>query len=147
MSNNNQRKGLKAWVRYDGNNNAVASSLIFQKSKPKVGKWKEYMDVNLCCPTPDPTTLLSSTVSESEGVYCVEAVSISCNDSASIFYPVSDLFSVSLEELILGLNTQLGNLGVWEAVSETEVGVNISTSFLNTFCPGGTITISFSCGG
>lgn len=47
----NTRKGLKAWVRYDGNNNAVASSLIFLKDKPKVGKWKEYMDVNLCCPT------------------------------------------------------------------------------------------------
>jgi hypothetical protein len=50
MFNNNQRKGLKAWVRYDGNNNAVAGSLIFQKDKPKVGKWKEYQDVNLCCP-------------------------------------------------------------------------------------------------
>jgi len=49
MFNNNVRKGLKAWVRYDGNNNAVAGSLIFQKDKPKVGKWKEYMDVNLCC--------------------------------------------------------------------------------------------------
>lgn len=49
MFNNNVRKGLKAWVRYDGNNNAVAGSLIFQKDKPKVGKWKEFMDVNLCC--------------------------------------------------------------------------------------------------
>jgi len=49
---NNQRKGLKAWVRYDGNNIAVAGSLIFQKSKPKVGKWREYQDVNLCCLPP-----------------------------------------------------------------------------------------------
>ena len=147
MSNNNQRKGLKAWVRYDGNNNAVASSLIFQKSKPKVGTWKEYTEVNLCCPVPEPTTLLSSTVSEGEGVYCVEAVSILCNDSASIYYPVTDLFSVSLEELILGLNTQLGNIGTWAAISSTEVGVSVSDSFLNTFCPGGTITINFSCGG
>lgn len=48
---NNARKGLKAWVRFDGNNNAVAGSLIFQKDKPKVGKWKEYQDVNLCCPS------------------------------------------------------------------------------------------------
>ena len=50
MFNNSVRKGLKAWVRFDGNNNAVAGSLIFQKDKPKVGKWKEYQDVNLCCP-------------------------------------------------------------------------------------------------
>jgi len=55
MFNNNQRKGLKAWVRFDGNNNAVAGSLIFQKDKPKVGKWKEYKDVNLCCPSNDCT--------------------------------------------------------------------------------------------
>lgn len=54
MFNNSVRKGLKAWVRFDGNNNAVAGSLIFQKDKPKVGKWKEYMDVNLCCPPVSP---------------------------------------------------------------------------------------------
>lgn len=48
---NKVKKGLKAWVRYDGNNNAVAGSLIFQKDKPKVGKWKEFHDVNLCCPS------------------------------------------------------------------------------------------------
>lgn len=53
MFNNQERKGLKAWVRFDGNNNAVAGSLIFQKNKPKVGKWKEYKDVNLCCPSTD----------------------------------------------------------------------------------------------
>ena len=53
MFNNNQRKGLKAWVRFDGNGNAVAGSLIFQKDKPKVGKWKEYKDVSLCCPSTD----------------------------------------------------------------------------------------------
>lgn len=52
---NNVRKGLKAWVRFDGNGNAVAGSLIFQKDKPKVGKWKEYQDVNLCCPVTDCT--------------------------------------------------------------------------------------------
>jgi len=45
------RRDLKAFVRYDGNNNAVASSLIFQKNKPKVGKWKEYKDISLCCPS------------------------------------------------------------------------------------------------
>jgi hypothetical protein len=49
----NVRKGLKAWVRFDGGNNAVAGSLIFQKNKPKVGKWKEYKDVNLCCSSSD----------------------------------------------------------------------------------------------
>lgn len=40
---------MKAWVRYDGKNNVIASSLIFSKNKPKNGKWKEYALTNLCC--------------------------------------------------------------------------------------------------
>lgn len=42
---------MKAWVRYDGKNNVIASSLIFLKNKPKIGKWKEYALTNLCCST------------------------------------------------------------------------------------------------
>lgn len=72
----NTRKGLKAWVRYDGNNNAVASSLIFLKDKPKVGKWKEYMDVNLCCPTDcTPNYGQWNLVSDGDGVALVDNLS------------------------------------------------------------------------
>ena len=39
---------LKAWVRYDGKNRIVPSSLILQPKKPKVGTWRE-VPVELCC--------------------------------------------------------------------------------------------------
>jgi len=79
MFNNNQRKGLKAWVRFDGNNNAVAGSLIFQKDKPKVGKWKEYQDVNLCCPVVTTCTeplIMVATLSEQYFQFRIDTSSI-----------------------------------------------------------------------
>ena len=39
---------LKAFVRFDGSGRIVPSSLILQKSKPKVGNWKE-INANECC--------------------------------------------------------------------------------------------------
>lgn len=80
MFNNNQRKHLKAWVRYDGNNNAVAGSLIFQKDKPKVGKWKEYKDVSLCCPQTNCTPNYSpwKLVKNGDGVVLIDDNEGSC---------------------------------------------------------------------
>lgn len=49
MSNN-----LKAWVRYDGKNKIVPSSLILQAKKPKVGTWEE-IPTDLCCTTTTTT--------------------------------------------------------------------------------------------
>jgi hypothetical protein len=39
---------LKAWVRYDGSGRAVAGSLILQRSKPKVGNWKQVPSQQCC---------------------------------------------------------------------------------------------------
>ena len=39
-----ERNGLRAWVRYDANNKAVAGSLIYQKNAPTSGVWKEYKE-------------------------------------------------------------------------------------------------------
>ena len=39
-----ERTGLKAWVRYDANNKAVAGSLTYLKNKPTSGVWKEYTE-------------------------------------------------------------------------------------------------------
>ena len=44
-------KTLKAFVRLDGQNRVIASSLILRKNKPKVGRWREIV-VNECCTTP-----------------------------------------------------------------------------------------------
>jgi hypothetical protein len=45
MSN---KRLLKAFIRYDGSNRAVSSSLIWRKNKPKVGNWKEVQGYECC---------------------------------------------------------------------------------------------------
>lgn len=50
---------LKAYVRFDGSGRIVPSSLILQRSKPKVGNWKE-IPANECC---NPTTTTTTTPS------------------------------------------------------------------------------------
>ena len=54
MATNNK---LKAYVRFDGTGRVIAGSLILQRSKPKVGNWKE-IDANECC---NPTTTTTTT--------------------------------------------------------------------------------------
>jgi len=47
---------LKAYVRFDGSGRIVPSSLILQRSKPKVGNWKEIPAYECCNPTTTTTT-------------------------------------------------------------------------------------------
>ena len=54
---------LKAYVRFDGTGRIVPSSLILQRSKPKVGNWQE-IDATECCGyVPSTTTTTSSSTS------------------------------------------------------------------------------------
>lgn len=50
---------LKAFVRFDGSGKVVPSSVILQRSKPKVGNWKE-IDANECCNGTTTTTTTAS---------------------------------------------------------------------------------------
>ena len=60
-------KKLKAWVRYDGQNKIVPSSLILQAHKPKVGTWEE-IPTELCCTTTTTTTCcISCTILRYDG--------------------------------------------------------------------------------
>ena len=52
----NNRKDLKAYVRYDGSGRVVAGSLVLRRSIPKVGKWKEVPAYECCEPTTTTTT-------------------------------------------------------------------------------------------
>lgn len=53
-------KRLRAWVRYDGQNRIVPSSLILQVSRPKIGTWEEI-----------PTSLTGTTTT----AYCISCTS------------------------------------------------------------------------
>lgn len=48
---------LKAFVRFDGSGRVIPSSLILQKSKPKVGNWKEINATECCNSTTTTTTV------------------------------------------------------------------------------------------
>lgn len=47
---------LKAFVRYDGSGRVIPGSLILQRSKPKVGDWKQIDAYECCNPTTTSTT-------------------------------------------------------------------------------------------
>lgn len=42
---------LKAFVRYDGSGRVIPGSLILQRSKPKVGNWKQTSAYECCDPS------------------------------------------------------------------------------------------------
>ena len=44
----NNKRLLKAFVRFDANGRVVAGSLILRKTAPKSGNWKEIQGY-LCC--------------------------------------------------------------------------------------------------
>ncbi len=52
----NNRKDLKAYVRFDGSGRVVPGSLILRKKMPKVGKWIEIQAYECCAPTTTTTT-------------------------------------------------------------------------------------------
>jgi hypothetical protein len=57
----NNKKDLKAFVRFDGSGRIVPGSLILRKRKPKVGKWQEVPAYECCNIT---TTTTTTTISE-----------------------------------------------------------------------------------
>ena len=60
---------LKAFVRFDGSGRVIPSSLILQKSKPKVGNWKEINATQCCNDTPGTTTTTTTVnVSQVSGI-------------------------------------------------------------------------------
>lgn len=52
----NNRKDLKAYVRFDGSGRVVPGSLVLRKKMPKVGKWIEIQAYECCAPTTTTTT-------------------------------------------------------------------------------------------
>lgn len=60
--NGNNKKDLKAFVRYDGSGRVVAGSLILRRKKPKVGKWTEIQGYE-CCTDHTLTTTVATNLS------------------------------------------------------------------------------------
>jgi len=52
------KRTLKAYVRFDGSGRIIPGSLILQRSKPKVGNWKEILAYECCNPILEDLLLL-----------------------------------------------------------------------------------------
>jgi hypothetical protein len=61
------RKDLKAYVRYDGSGRVVAGSLILRRKMPKVGKWVEISAYECCDPFIPTSTSSTTTTTTTSG--------------------------------------------------------------------------------
>ena len=59
------KRDLRAYVRYDGNQRVIPGSLVLRRNKPKVGNWKEIEAYECCNPTTTTTTSSSTSTSTS----------------------------------------------------------------------------------
>lgn len=87
---------LKAFVRFDGSGRVIPSSLILQKSKPKVGNWKEINATACCNPTTTTTTTVAPTSFSRQ--YWIDSYN-ACNstlDGTFTFYSSSSTLGVGI---------------------------------------------------
>lgn len=126
---------LKAYARFDGSGRVVASSTIFRKNMPKVGKWKEVQEY-LCCngvelfATP-PSYPFNAYVT----IFCDE-VSVSTNSTSG---NVNDI-----NELVAKLNTDVGTAayGFYAPQSNGSVKLTVPQAVVDDLCPTGTLSFT-----
>jgi len=85
---------LKAFVRFDGSGRVIPSSLILQKSKPKVGNWKEINATQCCNSTPITTSTTTTNGNTAHAFYLPfwTDLNSACNyppNNSLIFYSAS----------------------------------------------------------
>jgi hypothetical protein len=68
--NGNNKKDLRAFVRYDGSGRVVAGSLILRRQKPKVGKWTEVQGYECCTDHTLTTTVATAITNFKVRMYC-----------------------------------------------------------------------------
>jgi len=79
---------LNAYVRFDGSGKIVPSSVILQRTKPKVGNWKQ-IDSSECCNYTSTTTSTTTTAalvnSTNAFVDCTAACNEACDEPFNYF--------------------------------------------------------------
>ncbi len=130
--NGNNKKDLKAFVRYDGSGRVVAGSLILRRNKPKVGKWTEIQGYQCC----NDVTL----------TFDIEDASINdvilrlfCNGT-QIHSLFTSQNSTDINDMIGILNNTFGVLGTFSNPSGNIVQLVMSGEQKTALCPTGTLT-------
>jgi len=72
--NGNNKKDLRAFVRYDGSGRVVAGSLILRRQKPKVGKWTEIQGYQCCTDHTLTTTVAAAITNFKVRLYCGSSI-------------------------------------------------------------------------
>ena len=136
MATNNK---LKAYIRFDGTGRVISGSLILQRSKPKVGNWKE-IDANECC-NPSPTLITDTIPGEFPLSYI--SIRIFCGEStADTVYTNGE--AANMAELIefLNSNEETRVFGTYSAIDETTVQLSVPLSVKNSLCPDGVLSFN-----
>lgn len=130
----NQRL-LKAYARFDGSGRVVASSTIFRKSMPKVGKWKEVQEYLCCNPVELFYTPASYPFNPFVEMFC-NGVSVSVNYTSGV--------ANNINELVAILNADAGTsaYGFYAPQSNGSVRLTVPQAVVDDLCPTGTLSFT-----
>ena len=107
-------RDLKAFVRYDGSGRVVAGSLIFRKSKPKVGNFQQINSFK-CCNVDQSPVVVDITNS-----FPIGAASLYLgNNDGNYYQPIyayTNTTAGDIDELAAIFNSAFKNLGFFNVV-------------------------------
>ena len=136
------KRDLKAYVRYDGNQRVIPGSLVLRRAKPKVGNWKEIQTYECCdgggaCTAPVVLTApLYGTTNRETGI---DAPAILCDGQYIMnFGFLGSAPNDSWVNIIDDANETLSWIGTWE-LGEDQIILNMDCNFytfLQTLCAG-----------
>jgi len=130
--NGNNKRDLKAFVRYDGSGRVVAGSLILRRKKPKVGKWTEVQGYECCNDVTLTFTVPSATITD-------VTLRLFCNGT-QIHYLYTPSDSTTIGQIINILNNTFNVLGTFSNPSENIIQLVMSGDQKTALCPVGTLT-------
>ena len=126
--NGNNKRDLKAFVRYDGSGRVVAGSLILRRKKPKVGNWKEVQGYECCTDHTLTTTVATSITNFVIKFFC------GGNEVAAVTL-TSGVNSSSVANLVSLLNTMYPLLGTFTTTGGTNVTLVMTDEQKKAICP------------
>lgn len=132
--NGNNKKDLKAFVRYDGSGRVVAGSLILRRKKPKVGKWTEVQGYECCNDVTLTYTVATPTITD-------VSMRLFCNGT-EIHYLFTPRDSTTIGSLITILNETFNVLGTFSNPSGNIIQLVMSGDQKTALCPVGTLSFT-----
>ena len=158
------KRDLKAYVRFDGNQRVIPGSLVLRRNKPKVGNWKEIQTYECCDGGGDCCSdgIVQLVVNLPDGLpsepVCGFSFSMSCEDPLIVNKNVTVAYNTGLvlppttietyTDLINYLNTNLSSVGfIWTLTGESTIEVTFEKKHLTCNCqnPTSVVLSSGSC--